>query len=49
MVSNCPNSEMIPENLLACALKRLMVEEFASMIVVKCLLQLHLTKMDAFF
>jgi hypothetical protein len=39
---------MIPENLLAYALKRLMAKEFASMIVVKCLLQLHLTKMDAF-
>ncbi len=41
--------EMIPENLLDCALKRPIVQEFASMTVVKCLLQLHLTKMDAFF
>jgi hypothetical protein len=30
--------EMIPENLLACALKRMIVKEFASMTLVKCLL-----------
>ena len=41
--------EMIPENLLHCALKRLIVQEFASIYVLKCLLQLHFTDLDAFF
>jgi hypothetical protein len=40
---------MIPENLLACALKRAIVKEFASIIVVKSLLELHFTKVDAIF
>jgi len=41
--------EMIPENLLSCALKLLMGKDFVSMIVLKCLLQLHFTKLDTFF
>jgi hypothetical protein len=40
---------MIPENLLSCALKRLKDKEFVSIIVLKCLLELHFTKMDTVF
>ena len=35
--------------LLICVFKRLIGKEFVFMMVLKCLLQLHFTKMDTFF